>query len=64
LAVVALLNDRSCFDFVPRAPARMFAVHGDPEAVFANSLACQDSLPGADVTLTDVSDVDHISSLA
>jgi len=41
----------------------MFAAHGDPEAVFANSLACKDSLRGADVTLTDVGEVDHITSL-
>lgn len=41
----------------------MYAAHGDPEAVYANSQRCKQSLNGADLTLTDVGDVDHITSL-
>ncbi|MEV0274669.1 lipase [Hamadaea sp. NPDC050747] len=63
LAKAAEVNDVACRDFTPTAPVRMYAAHGDPEAVFANSLACQESLRGADVSLTDVGDVNHITSL-
>jgi hypothetical protein len=41
----------------------MYAAHGDPEAVYANSVECQRRLRGPGATLTDVGDVDHITSL-
>jgi hypothetical protein len=41
----------------------MYAAHGDPEAVYANSERCKELLGRADVTLTDVDDVEHITSL-
>jgi hypothetical protein len=34
-----------------------------PEAVYANSERCKELLGRADLTLTDVGDVDHITSL-
>lgn len=63
LARAARANDDACMRWTPSAPVRMYAAHGDPEAVYANSLRCRESLDGADVTLTDVGDVDHITSL-
>jgi hypothetical protein len=63
LARAARANDDACLRWSPSAPVRMYAAHGDPEAVYANSLRCRESLDGADVTLTDVGDVDHITSL-
>jgi len=44
-------------------PVRMFGAHGDREAVYSNSERCRADLRGADVTLTDVGDVDHMTSL-
>jgi len=41
----------------------MFGAHGDREAVYSNSERCRADLRGADVTLTDVGDVDHMTSL-
>ncbi|GGJ93939.1 hypothetical protein GCM10010123_24750 [Pilimelia anulata] len=64
LARAARTNDDACRRWKPSAPVRMYAAHGDPEAVYANSVRCTESLhPAADVTLTDVGDVDHITSL-
>ncbi len=63
LAEAARVNDTSCERWTPRLPVRMYAAHGDPEAVFANSVECRKKLAGAEVTLTDVGDVDHITSL-
>jgi hypothetical protein len=63
LRAAAMLNDTACLHWTPSAPVRMYGAHGDPEAVYANSLGCLSSLHGADVTLTDVGDVDHITSL-
>lgn len=65
LARAARANDDACRHWRPAAPVRMYAAHGDPEAVFANSQHCLATLRGvdADVTLTDVGDVDHITSL-
>lgn len=63
LARAAAANDVACLPWKPAVPVRMFGAHGDPEAVFANSVECRRRLRGADVTLTDVGDVDHITSL-
>jgi hypothetical protein len=63
LALAARANDDACLRWKPSAPVRMYAAHGDPEAVYANSERCKESLNGADLTLTDVGDVDHITSL-
>lgn len=63
LARAAHANDDACLRWTPAAPVRMFAAHGDPEAVYANSQRCHRELRGADVTLTDVGDVDHVTSL-
>ncbi|MGX7676198.1 lipase [Plantactinospora sp. DSM 117369] len=65
LAGAARANDDACLGWRPAVPVRMYAAHGDPEAVYANSERCQRELRGvgADVTLTDVGDVDHITSL-
>ncbi|MEJ3748608.1 hypothetical protein WEI85_35675 [Actinomycetes bacterium KLBMP 9797] len=65
LARAARLNDDACRGWRPAVPVRMYAGHGDPEAVYANSTGCLASLraAGTDVTLTDVGDVDHITSL-
>jgi hypothetical protein len=63
LARAARANDDACLRWTPSAPVRMYAAHGDPEAVYANSERCAQSLNGADLTLTDVGDVDHITSL-
>jgi hypothetical protein len=56
-------NDYACPRWKPSAPIRMYAAHGDPEAVYRNSEQCKDLLHATDVTLTDVGDVDHITSL-
>lgn len=65
LAKAARLNDDACRNWRPAVPVRMFAAHGDPEAVFANSERCLSTLRGVgtDVTLTDAGDVDHVTSL-
>lgn len=65
LAVAVRTNDDSCRGFTPTAPVRMFGGNGDDEAVYANSEHCFRDLRhrGTDVTLTDVGDVDHITSL-
>ncbi|MFK3982603.1 lipase [Micromonospora sp. NPDC050397] len=63
LGRAARANDDACLRWHPTVPVRMYAAHGDPEAVYANSLRCRESLRGADVTLTDVGNVDHITSL-
>jgi hypothetical protein len=63
LAEAAHINDTACEQWTPRVPVRMYAAHGDPEAVFANSVECKRKLAGTHVTLTDVGDVDHITSL-
>ncbi|MDW5323330.1 hypothetical protein [Plantactinospora sp. KLBMP9567] len=65
LAAAAWINDDACLGWRPAVPVRMYAAHGDPEAVYANSERCERELrgAGADVTLTDVGDVDHITSL-
>lgn len=63
LKAAALINDDVCLHWRPAVPVRMYAAHGDPEAVYANSEQCKKSLGGTDVTLTDVGDVDHITSL-
>jgi hypothetical protein len=65
LAHAARVNDDACVRWTPTAPVRMFGGNGDDEAVFANSQRCYRELRGrgADVTLTDVGDVDHITSL-
>jgi dienelactone hydrolase len=63
LAQAARINDDACLRWKPSAPIRMYAAHGDPEAVYANSERCRESLHGADLTLTDVGDVDHITSV-
>ncbi len=63
LGRAARANDDACPRWKPSAPVRMYAAHGDPEAVYANSERCKESLHGADLTLTDVGDVDHITSL-
>jgi len=63
LGRAARANDDACLRWEPSAPVRMYAAHGDPEAVYANSERCKESLNGADLTLTDVGDVDHITSL-
>jgi hypothetical protein len=59
----ARANDYACLRWRTSAPIRMYAAHGDPEAVYANSLRCKDLLHATDITLTDVGDVDHIASL-
>jgi hypothetical protein len=56
-------NDYACLRWKPSAPIRMYAAHGDPEAVYRNSEECKDLLHATDVTLTDVGDVDHITSV-
>jgi hypothetical protein len=63
LGRAARANDDACLRWKPSAPVRMYAAHGDPEAVYANSERCKESLKGAHPTLTDVGDVDHITSL-
>lgn len=65
LARAARANDDACRNWRPAAPVRMYAGHGDPEAVYANSERCLATLRrvGTDVALTDVGDVDHITSL-
>jgi hypothetical protein len=63
LARAARANDDACVGWQPTAPIRMYAAHGDPEAVYANSERCKELLGRADLTLTDVGDVDHITSL-
>lgn len=63
LARAARVNDDACLGWKPSVPTRMYAAHGDPEAVYANSERCKELLNGADLTLTDVGDVDHITSL-
>lgn len=56
-------NDNAGLPWTLSAPMRMYAAHGDPEAVYGNSERCAEVLKGADLTLTDVGDVDHITSL-
>lgn len=63
LRLAALINDNACLYWTPAVPVRMYASRTDPEAVYANSTGCKDSLRGADVTLTDVGETDHITSL-
>jgi hypothetical protein len=63
LAGAARVNDNACLRWKPSVPVQMYAAHGDPEAVYANSARCKESLGTADLTLTDVGDVDHITSL-
>jgi hypothetical protein len=63
LGRAARANDNACLGWTPSVPVRMYAAHGDPEAVYANSERCKESLNGADLTLTDVGDVDHITSV-
>jgi hypothetical protein len=63
LARAAAANDISCVAWRPSVPVRMYGGHGDPEALYANSQRCAATLQDADVTLTDVGDVDHITSL-
>jgi alpha/beta superfamily hydrolase len=65
LAHAVRVNDDACVRWTPKAPVRMFGGNGDDEAVFPNSERCYRELRGrgADVTLTDIGDVDHITSL-
>ncbi|MBO3748856.1 hypothetical protein J5X84_22485 [Streptosporangiaceae bacterium NEAU-GS5] len=63
LGRAARANDYACRPWRASFPIRMFAAHGDPEAVFENSRRCLAALEGGDVTLTDVGDVDHITSV-
>jgi hypothetical protein len=63
LARAARVNDDACLRWTPTAPVRMFGARGDDEAAYANSERCRRELRGADVTLTDVGAVDHMTSL-
>jgi hypothetical protein len=63
LGQAARANDHACLRWRTSAPIRMYAAHGDPEAVYANSQQCKKLLIASHVTLTDVGDVDHITSL-
>ncbi|MFD0731222.1 dienelactone hydrolase family protein [Planotetraspora mira] len=57
-------NDTTCTDWSPRVPVRLYGAKGDGDVAFANAEHCLRDLRarGADVSLTDVGDVDHNTS--
>lgn len=63
LGRAASANDDACLGWTPTVPVRMYAAHGDAEVVYANSVQCSRELHGADVTLTDVGDIDHMTTV-
>ncbi|MFI6602969.1 alpha/beta hydrolase family protein [Nonomuraea sp. NPDC050536] len=58
-------NDTTCQDLRGGAPVRLFAATGDRDVVFANSSRCLEDLRARHIeaTLTEVGDVNHITSL-
>ncbi|RLU90412.1 hypothetical protein CTZ27_21000 [Streptomyces griseocarneus] len=57
-------SDTGCTGWRPRIPVRLFAARGDKDVAYDNALSCERSLraSGADVTLTDVGDIEHSPS--
>ncbi|GIG81174.1 hypothetical protein [Planotetraspora kaengkrachanensis] len=57
-------NDTTCTDWRPRVPVRLYGATGDRDVAFANAEHCLRDLRshGADVSLTNVGDVDHNTS--
>jgi predicted esterase len=53
--------DSACNGWTPRVPVHLFAAEGDRDVAYGNAVACDNELRahGADVSLTDVGDVDH-----
>ncbi|WP_204075510.1 hypothetical protein [Planotetraspora phitsanulokensis] len=58
------VNDTTCTDWRPRVPVRLYGAKGDGDVAFANAEHCLRDLRahGADVSLTNVGDVDHNTS--
>ncbi|MCC3767918.1 S9 family peptidase [Streptomyces sp. UNOC14_S4] len=57
-------SDTGCTGWHPRIPVRLFAARGDKDVAYENALSCTRSLRAADadVTLTDVGDIEHSPS--
>lgn len=57
-------NDRTCSEWTPTVPVRIWAAHGDRDVAFANSMTCRAQLAahGVNSRVVDVGDLDHNDS--
>ena len=64
--ILRLLNagDTTCTRWVPHAPVRLYAVRGDTQVTYLNSVNCQRAMDahGLHEPLIDVGNVDHFPS--
>jgi hypothetical protein len=61
---LARADDTTCTSWVPRAPVRLYAAHGDEQVYYLNSVDCQRALSahGRQVPLIDLGDLGHFAS--